>query len=187
MTNRKKNKKKKLFNFKVNKKHIICCLIVLAVITATITIVFIKNSKLNPIEKYAVEILTDYKTKLKNPSSLQVFEIRYKESYNTNNELIYNFYIDCSGQNGFGGNTRSIVYYTIVKDGKMSYLGNDDKANRTISKYTSESDKTEITMAKLIQQEWQNLEELSKNNLNIKKIIKKVEWKYEKENNYYMY
>lgn len=171
---------------KGKKNYLILGLVVILILVSTITFIAIKTNKLTPLELKAVSVLNDYKSKLKNPSSLQVFEIRYKESYNTNNELIYNFYIDCAGQNGFGGNTRSIVYYTINNNDDLSYLGDDDKADSTITKYTSESDKLEITMARLIQKEWQDLEDLKENNLNVKKIIKKVEWYFEKENNYYM-
>lgn len=179
-SNLKKTNKKNLLKSTMNKlkgkKHyLILGLLIILVLISTITFIVIKTNKLTPLELKAVDILSDYKSKLKNPSSLQVFEIRYKESYNTNNELIYNFYIDCAGQNGFGGNTRSIIYYTISNDGELSFLGDDNKVDRTISKYTSESDKIEIAMAKLIQQEWQDLEELEENNLNIKKIIKKVD------------
>lgn len=160
---------------KGKKNYLILGLVVILILVSTITFIAIKTNKLTPLELKAVSVLNDYKSKLKNPSSLQVFEIRYKESYNTNNELIYNFYIDCAGQNGFGGNTRSIVYYTINNNDDLSYLGDDDKADSTITKYTSESDKLEITMARLIQKEWQDLEDLKENNLNVKKIIKKVE------------
>lgn len=175
MGNKTKNKSKILTILKNNNKYIILGLVILALIIATITFIFIKSNKLSPLETKAVEILTDYKQKLKNPNSMQVFEIRYKQSYNKNNELYYKFYIDCAGQNGFGGNTRSIVYYTFDKDGKLSYLGDDDKADRTITKYTSNSDAIEITMAKLIQKEWNELNEQEDAKLNVKKILKKVE------------
>ncbi len=159
---------------KGKKIYLILSLLIILILIIVITLFVIKNNKLTPLELKAVNILNDYKSKLKNPDSLQVFEIRYKESYNTNNELIDNFYIDCAGQNGFGGNTRNIIYYTINNKGELTFLGNDSKANMTVSKYTSESTKLEIALSKFIQQKWQELEETKRDDLNTQKIIKKI-------------
>lgn len=174
-TDKKHSIKSAMNKLKGKKYYLILGLVIILLSISLIMFIVNKTNKLTPLELKAVEILKDYKSKLKNPSSLQVFEIRYKESYNTNNELIYNFYIDCAAQNGFGGNTRSVIYYTVSNNEKLSFLGDDDKANMTISKYTSEKDKIEIEMAKLIHQEWQALEDLKENNLSVEKIIEKVE------------
>ena len=61
---------------------------------------------------------------------------------------------DTSGENGYGGTTRNIVMYSTDKNGSSTYIGNDSKANNSITKYTSSVEQTEIIMAITIQSTW---------------------------------
>lgn len=101
----------------------------------------IQAETLTEDEKMVVKIVKDYKSALKNPESLQVFEIRKYDKF---------VLMDTSGQNGFGGNTRSIVSYSL--DGE--YMGNDNKADRKVTKYTSAEDELEILVAQAIEKNW---------------------------------
>lgn len=65
-------------------------------------------------EKTAVEVCKDYQSRLKNPSSLQIYSIVV--CHDADESVLV--YIDCSAMNGFGGSTRSIAVY---KHG--NYLG----------------------------------------------------------------
>lgn len=100
---------------------------------------------LNEDEKKVAKVVKEYQNDLKNPDSMQIFEIRF---YKDDNYVL----IDSSGQNGFGGTTRNIVQYDI--DGE--YWGNDSEADRTISKYTDFEDSLEIALSKAIQERWQS-------------------------------
>ena len=101
----------------------------------------IEANTLNENEKVVAKIVKKYQGALKNPESMQIFEIRKYDSF---------VLMDTSGQNGFGGTTRDVVSYSL--DG--TYMGNDGEADRTITKYTSSEDKLEITLAKAIEKNW---------------------------------
>lgn len=101
----------------------------------------IQANALTEDEKMVVAIVKKYKSALKNPDSMQIFEIRKYDSF---------VLMDTSGQNGFGGNTRDVVSYSF--DG--TYMGNDSKADRNITKYTSTEDRIEIVFAQAIKKNW---------------------------------
>lgn len=101
----------------------------------------IQANALTEDEKMVVAIVKKYKSALKNPESMQIFEIRKYDSF---------VLMDTSGQNGFGGSTRDIVSYSF--DG--TYMGNDSKADRKITKYTSTEDRIEIVFAQAIKKNW---------------------------------
>lgn len=101
----------------------------------------IQANTLTDDEKMVASIVKKYKSALKNPESMQIFEIRKYDSF---------VLMDTSGQNGFGGNTRDVVSYSF--DG--TYMGNDNKADRKITKYTSTEDRLEIVFAQAIKKNW---------------------------------
>lgn len=101
----------------------------------------VEANTLNEDEKIVAKIVKKYQSALKNPESMQIFEIRKYDSF---------VLMDTSGQNGFGGITRDVVSYSF--DG--TYMGNDSDADRTITRYTSSEDRLEITLAKAIEKNW---------------------------------
>jgi len=101
----------------------------------------IQANTLTEDEKMVATIVKKYQMALKNPDSMQIFEIRKYDKF---------VLMDTSGQNGFGGNTRDVVSYSF--DG--TYMGNDSKADRTITKYTSTEDRLEIVFAQAIKKNW---------------------------------
>ena len=82
-------------------------------------------------EKMIATIIKKYQKALKNPESMVIFEIRKYDKF---------VLMDTSGQNGFGGTTRD--------------LGNDSKADRKITTYTSSEDRLEIILAQGIKKNW---------------------------------
>ena len=156
----------------INKKLITIILIVVVLLLG----VFIayNNRPLNSVEKKVLLVLNDYKPRLKNPSSIQVFDIRYTESYDKDNNLKLDVYVDTSGQNGFGGNTRDIIYYTVYSNNKIEFVGSDSKASYSISTYTSKSEEAEIKLARNINKTWEELKNDDKAKINVKKVMKRV-------------
>lgn len=154
-------------------KKLITIILIVAVLLVGGFIAY-NNRPLNSIEKKVLLVLNDYKSILKNPSSMQVFDIRYTESYDKDNNLKLDVYIDTSGQNGFGGNTRDIVYYTVDSNNKVEFVGTDSKASYSISNYTSKSEEAEIELARSINKTWEELKNDDKAKINVEKIMKKV-------------
>ena len=101
----------------------------------------IEANMLTDDEKMIATIIKKYQKALKNPESMVIFEIRKYDKF---------VLMDTSGQNGFGGTTRDIVSYSF--DGM--YLGNDSKADRKITTYTSSEDRLEIILAQGIKKNW---------------------------------
>lgn len=120
----------------------------------------IEANTLSEDEKTVAKIVKKYQGALKNPESMQIFEIRKYSSF---------VLMDTSGQNGFGGTTRDIVSYSI--DG--TYMGNDSKANNNITKYTSKEDKVEIVLAQAIRKNWKNTKDYIV--INKDKILRNLE------------
>ena len=110
----------------------------------------IQANTLTEDEKMIASVVKKLQSSLKNPDSLQVFEIIYHKGDDESATVI----IDSSGQNGFGGTTRRRYMYLIKTDGTITYWGDDDKADKTITKYTSASDKLEIAAAKVVKEYW---------------------------------
>lgn len=156
----------------INKKLITIILIVVVLLVGGF--IAYNNRPLNSIEKKVLLVLNDYKPRLKNPSSIQVFDIRYTESYDKDNNLKLDVYVDTSGQNGFGGNTRDIIYYTVDSNNKIEFVGSDSKASYSISTYTSKSEEVEIKLARSINKTWEELKNDDKAKINVKKVMKRV-------------
>lgn len=105
------------------------------------------NNRLSDDEKIVAEVVKKYHDSLKNPNSMQIFEIRVYNNKEKNMKMIL---MDVTGQNSFGGTTRNIVAYTD----DVKYLGNDSEADTQISKYTDNSN--EILISRLIYETWYN-------------------------------
>ena len=110
----------------------------------------IQANTLSEDEKMIARVIMKLKKSLKNPESLQVFEIIYSKESDGLTRVI----IDCSAQNGFGGSTRDRNMYLVKSDGTINYFGNDYKSDKTVTKYTSSSDKLEIAEAKVVREYW---------------------------------
>ena len=143
-----------------DKKNIIFLSVILFIIVIGGIVFFMANNKLSKNEEKVVLVLNDYKPRLKNPSTLQVFDIRYKESYDKDNNLKLDVYIDTSAQNGFGGNTRDRIYYIVYSDNKVEFVGSDSKANYSITSYTSKSEESEINSAREIYKTYEELKDV---------------------------
>lgn len=102
---------------------IVISIIIIGVI---ISVVF-RTKPLTQLEKYAVDCVLDYKEKLKNPDSLQVYDIRFIDA-SVNNPGDVAIYLNVSGQNGFGGSNRSIVIYS-VQNGKVVFGASSEDEN----------------------------------------------------------
>ncbi len=101
-------------------------------------------------EKMIARVVNKLQTSLKNPESLQVFEIIYSKADDSSATVI----IDSSGQNGFGGVTRRRNMYLIKSNGTITYWGDDSNADKTVTKYTSTEDKLEIATSKVVKEYW---------------------------------
>lgn len=110
----------------------------------------IQANTLTEDEKMIASVVKKLQSSLKNPNSLQVFEIIYTKGSDESATVI----IDSSGQNGFGGTTRRRYMYLIKKDATITYWGDDEKADKNVTKYTSTSDKLEIAAAKVVKEYW---------------------------------
>lgn len=120
------------FKEKPSKKSIIIVVSILLLLIAIVgSIIFIlinnNDATLTYEEQMAVDCLNNYKYKLKNPESLQVFDIRWRDMSSVNDGDMA-IYFDVAGQNSFGGNTRSIILYTI-QSGEIIYGGSSDDSD----------------------------------------------------------
>lgn len=110
----------------------------------------IQANTLTDDEKMIASVVKKLQSSLKNPESLQVFEIIYHKSDDGSGTVI----IDNSGQNGFGGLTRSRNMYNTKADGTITYWGSDSKANNKITNYTSINEQLEIAAANVVKEYW---------------------------------
>ena len=110
----------------------------------------IEANTLTDDEKMIASVVKKLQSSLKNPNSLQVFEIIYTKGSDSSATVI----IDSAGQNGFGGTTRRRYMYLTKTDGTITYWGDDDKADTTITKYTSTADRLEIAASKVVKEYW---------------------------------
>lgn len=104
---------------KISKKPLIIISSILLVAFVGLAFVFINSNNLTDIEKNAVKCVKDYKEKLKNPNSIKVNDIRWLDASMINSGDMA-IYLDVSGENGFGGTSRSIVVYAI-QNGKAVF------------------------------------------------------------------
>ena len=157
------------------KKNKMFLLVILCIVGIVVIALLVFSNKLSENEKKVVLVLSDYKPRLKNPNTLQVFDIRCKESYDKNNNLKLDVYIDTSAQNGFGGNTRDRVYYIVYSDNKVEFVGTDSKANYSITTYTNKAEETEINQAREIYKTYDDLKKDESARINVKKVMKRIE------------
>ncbi len=135
-------------------------------------------------EVKAFECITEIREQLKNPDSLQIYEVSFYNGYKvgldnetqkeletlvklTGGEPVCIMHI--SAQNGFGGNTTSYLLF-LCKDGSYHYMGScDDLETKTVG----EDDEEELIINGLIKAYKDNLEEMGDVNLSrIKTVIK---------------
>lgn len=172
-----KNTINKIINYikknKNNKKFILLTIVGLIAMFFVIFLI-IYYFPMNENEKKVLEVVNNYKPLLKNPDSLNIHEIRCKEIVNSDNKKVLNVYLDSSGQNGFGGMTRTITYYYVGLDNEVVYLGDDSQSDYTISDYTDYEEKIEIELANKIRKDWEELENNKDCKININKIIRRM-------------
>lgn len=130
------------------------------------------------------ECITEIREQLKNPDSLQIYEVSFYNGYKvgldnetqkdletlvklTGGEPVCIMHI--SAQNGFGGNTTSYLLF-LCKDGSYHYMGScDDLETKTVG----EDDEEELIINGLIKAYKDNLEQVGDVNLSrIKTVIK---------------
>lgn len=160
--------KKRLFTKHI--KIISILIIILTILSGLIAFYNINIHTLSDEEKIVCEVIKKYKSSLKNPDSLKIYEIRFRRFDDGSGVVMF----DTSGENGYGGTTRNIVMYATDKNGLSTYIGNDSNANNSITKYTSSVEKTEIIMAMTIQSTWEKRDEEEMINIDIDKIIKNL-------------
>ena len=150
---------------KLDKKIFIIggAIVALALIIGVVLMLFTREKPLTVLEQQAVDCITDYRTMMKNPDSLQVHNIRWEK-----NEFVEDMifiYIDVSGQNGFGGNNRHIIRYAIKKnDIEFQGNSNDDDDDNVWKKL----------YAKIIKEGWSNLSKDDNSIISVKRVMKKV-------------
>lgn len=130
------------------------------------------------------ECITEIREQLKNPDSLQIYEVSFYNGYKvgldnetqkdletlvklTGGEPVCIMHI--SAQNSFGGNTTSYLLF-LYKDGSYHYMGScDDLETKTVG----EDDEEELIINGLIKAYKDNLEQVGDVNLSrIKTVIK---------------
>lgn len=142
-------KDKSISFIKKPRNIIILVVIIIILISSGVFAYYHFSNLLSEDEKMVARVIKNYHDNLKNPNSMQIFEIRIYDNANKDGKLVL---IDTAGQNGFGGNTRDVVAYTQ----EAKYMGDDSEADRTISKYTDISDKAEIMISRGIQTKWKD-------------------------------
>ena len=105
----------------------------------------IEANVLTEEEKIGVSDVKRLKSALKNQGVVSVYEIWYRKTITSENQVL----IEYSVKNGGSNSTKNVQ---LIEDGNL--LGNDAKADKTISKYTSESDKTGILESKEVRELW---------------------------------
>ena len=105
----------------------------------------IQANTLTDDEKIGAKAVNILKSNLKNQDSLNVYEIWYRKSKTSAEQVL----IDYSAQNGFGGTNRNVA---LVENDK--FWGSDSKADNKITKYTEQDEMVEILMAQGIHSLW---------------------------------
>lgn len=98
-------------------------------------------------EMASIKAVADYKNKIKNPHSLEVFEIRVYKKNAT--DIIF----DCKEIIESGKEERKLVEYGLESDGNVKYLVNTSKAGQTSTNF---GEQLEITIANAVKEEWDN-------------------------------
>lgn len=96
-------------------------------------------------EMASIKAIADYKNKIKNPYSLEVFEIRVYKKNAT--DIIF----DCKEIIENGKEERKLVEYSIGDGGNVQYLVDTSKAGQTSSNF---GEQMLITIANVVRDEW---------------------------------
>ena len=147
-----------------NKLSLIIVITIIMTIIGISIFFIVRPYKLSEEEQFTAKVVKKYHDSLKNPNSMEIFEIRLYDTPKKDGQLVF---MDASGQNGFGGMTRNIVAY----NNEMGYMGDDSEADKTITKYTTNV--YEILMSKGIHEKWNSDEEYI--SIDVQKILKNFE------------
>lgn len=163
------------FKEKISKKWLIIIILGLAVLIAGvgfITLTMLNHNsntdeeiELTYQEQMVVECLLDYKYKLKNPESLQVFDIRWRDMSAVEDEGDMAIYIDVAGQNSFGGNTRNVILYAI-QSGEIVYGGSSDDLDS--------DNYLEALSAQIIREDYPTLVQDDSAKISVERVMSKV-------------
>ena len=138
-----------------DKKFIIVAIFVILIFIATGSILCLKEhkeqveftqieeNKLTEEEQIGVKAIKRLKSNLKNQDSLNVYEIWYRRTNLSENQLLVEYSVSNENQKN--------IVVLIEND---TIIGNDSKAGKSISKYTSETEKNEIQKSKDIKELW---------------------------------
>lgn len=148
---------------KLNSKMltIVGCALLLTLIIGVVIIFTTIGKPLTELEQTAVDCLIDYRKQLKNPDSLQIHNIRWQE-----NDLVEGMifiYADVSGQNSFGGNTRSVIRYG-VKENDIEYQGSSD----------DDGNFWEEMIAEKIKETWKEIRDDSNLEISVERVTKNI-------------
>lgn len=96
-------------------------------------------------EKIGLNDVKKLKSTLKRQGTVSIYEVWYRKTITSEEQVLIKYSVGKSENE----NNKNVQ---LIEDGNL--LGNDIKADKTISKYTSESDKAEILAAKEIRELW---------------------------------
>lgn len=147
-----------------NKLSLIIVITIIMTIIGISIFFIVRPYKLSEEEQFTAKVVKKYHDSLKNPNSMEIFEIRLYDTPKKDGKLVF---MDASGQNGFCGMTRNIVAY----NNEMEYMGDDSEADKTITKYTTNV--YEILISKGIYEKWNSDEEYI--SIDVQKILKNFE------------
>lgn len=107
---------------------------------------------LTDVEVAAQVVLSDLRSRLKNPGSLQVHGVNYVDTYTGDSEypkvitdFKYIFKIDYSGQNGFGGMNRKTIYVCFYSEESVFF----QESGKLLMTYMDSSPDLSIDISKL--------------------------------------
>ena len=147
-----------MFLEKVNKKKSIIIIVILVVLFGFTGFILcnneFKNNKLQAEieanvlteeEKIGVSDAKKLMSSLKNQGTVSIYQIWYRKTITSDDQVLIEYSINKEGVNG----NKNVQF---IENGNL--LKNDTKADKTISKYTSEKDKAEILESKEIRELW---------------------------------
>lgn len=103
----------------------------------------IEENKLTEEEQIGAKAVKKLKGNFKNQATLNVNQIWYRKTNLSENQLLVEYSVSNENQNN--------IVVLIEND---TIIGNDSKADKNISKYTSETEKNEIQKSKDIKELW---------------------------------
>jgi hypothetical protein len=146
-----------------NKKNKVIITIVSIFIVLSIIGIFSFDTirPLSEVENKVISDIKDYKSRLKDPDSLKIYEVRYQKT----SEGDFEVYFDCTGQNSYGGASRAVVKYVNGK-----FYGNTENVDGNISKYNKDSQNLAIATADLVKEDWNKVSKKDETKVNLNKI-----------------